>query len=270
MLDFSHLPSFDCHVHIPSLDGAVAFTWTQARPTCDQTLGYLDRLNIRGAVLMSSRATWAAGPEEELAGNLEIVQLQRRHPGRFTGGVSVNANWPDRAIDGMRRCRREHGFAWLGECVGYIGKYTYDTPAWWRILDEAAALGMIIHIHCSVAEMDGFAGRYPQATFVYPHFPARNELAPLMDMLQRRTNVYMDICGNQYVRMGVLEWAVQAAGPDRVLFGSDLTICDPATVLARVAFADLDESVKHKILMGNALDLLGRHGITFDPDQAAR
>ncbi len=104
MLDFSHLPSFDCHVHVPSLDDTIASTWTPARPTCDQTIRYLDRLNIRGAVL----------------------------------------------------------------------------------------------------------------------------------------------------------------------FGSDLTICDPATVIARVACADLDDPVKHKILRGNALSLLKRHGVTFDIDHPAR
>ena len=65
-----------------------------------------------------------------------------------------------------------------------------------------------------------------------------------MEMLQRRPNVYMDICGNQYVRMGVVEWAVRAAGANRVLFGSDLTICDPATVVARVAFAGIDDDAK--------------------------
>jgi predicted TIM-barrel fold metal-dependent hydrolase len=150
--------------------------------------------------------------------------------------------------------------------VGYIGKYAYDTPDWWKILDEAAKLDMIIHIHCTPAEMDRFAERYPQATFVYPHFPSRNELEPLMDMLQRRTNVYMDICGAQYVRMGVVEWAVRAAGADRVLFGSDLTICDPATVIARVAVADLDDQTKHKILRHNVLALLARHGVTFSFD----
>lgn len=265
MLNFSHLPPmFDCHVHIPSLDDSIAFCWAPPSPTCEGTIRHLDRLSIRGAVLMSSRATLAADPDQEFAGNNELVELLRRYPGRFTAGISVNANWPDRTIAGMRHFRREHGFAWLGECVGYIGKYSYDTPGWWQILDEAARLDMIIHIHCTPAEMDRFAERYPQATFVYPHFPSRNELQPLMDMLQRRPNVYMDICGNQYVRMGVLEWAVRAAGPDRVLFGSDLTICDPATVIARVACAEIEDDAKARLFAGNALALLARRGVHLD------
>ena len=117
--------------------------------------------------------------------------------------------------------------------------------------------------------MDRFAERYPQATFVYPHFGNRSELPPLMEMLQRRSNVCMDICGNQYVRMGVVEWAVRAAGPNRVLFGSDLTICDPATVIARVAFADLDNEAKGAIFSLNTLSLLARRGVTFHFEKAS-
>ena len=265
MLDFSRLPLlFDCHVHAPSLDGQSAFSWAPSIRTCGEMVRYLDRLSIRGAVLMSSQAAGATTAEEELAGNSDLVETLRRYPGRFTAGITVNANWPERTIEGMRYFRKEHGFAWLGECVGYIGKYSYDVPGWWRILDEAAKLDMIIQIHCTPAEMDRFAERYPQATFVYPHFGSRAELQPLMDMLERRPNVYMDICGNQYVRMGVVEWAVRVAGANRVLFGSDLTICDPATVIARVAFADFDDDTKAAIFSRNTLSLLARRGTTFD------
>ena len=122
---------------------------------------------------MSSQAAQATTAEQEYAGNAELVEMLKRHPGRFTAGITVNANWPERAIDAMRYFRRDHGFAWLGECVGYIGKYSYDVPGWWKILDEAARLDMIIHIHCTPAEMDRFAERYPQAIFVYPHFGNR-------------------------------------------------------------------------------------------------
>lgn len=268
MLDFSQLPLlFDCHVHAPGLDGRFAFSWAPSIRTCDEMVGYLDRLSIRGAVLMSSQAAQATTAEEELAGNCELVELLKRYPGRFTAGITVNANWPDRTIEAMRRFRQEHGFVWLGECVGYIGKYSYDVPGWWQILDEAAKLDMIIHIHCTPGEMDRFAERYPEATFVYPHFGNRVDLPPLMNMLERRQNVYMDICGNQYLRMGVVEWAIRAAGPSRVLFGSDLTICDPATVIARVAFADVDNNTKGAIFSRNTLSLLAKRGVTFHFDE---
>jgi predicted TIM-barrel fold metal-dependent hydrolase len=224
---------------------------------------YLDRLGVNGGVLMSTRAGWASNSQDELAGNRELVDILNSYPGRFTAGITVNGNWPEQAVEQIRRFRREHSFVWLGECLNYIGKYTYDTPGWWKILDEAAALDMIIHIHCTIAEMDEFARRYPQATFVYPHFPVRNELQNLMDMLERCPNVYFDISGNQYVRMGVLELAVRVAGPERILFGSDLTICDPSTVMARVFYADIEDDVKRRIFSENAIGLLAKRGVAL-------
>lgn len=264
MLDRTKFPVlFDCHIHAPSLDGQYFFNWAPTIRTCEQMVQYLDRLGVNGGVLMSSRAAQAATADDEMAGNRELIDLLKRYPGRFTAGITVNGNWPERSVEEIRYFRQEHGYVWLGECVGYIGKYTYDTPGWWKILDEATSLDMVIHIHCSPAEMDEFARRYPQATFVYPHFPNRNELGGLMEMLERRPNVSMDICGNQYVRMGVVEWAVRSAGSQRILFGSDLTICDPSTVIARVEYADIDDEAKRRIFSGNVLDLLGKRGVRF-------
>ena len=56
--------------------------------------------------------------------------------------------------------------------------------------------------------------------------------------------------------MGVLEYAVKTIGPDRILFGSDFTINDPSTVIARIQNAFLSEEVKRKILTENVEALL--------------
>jgi hypothetical protein len=60
--------------------------------------------------------------------------------------------------------------------------------------------------------------------------------------------------------MGILELAVKVAGADRVLFGSDYTINDPAGVIARVQKADFDDETKGKVLGGNVVRMLGERG----------
>jgi predicted TIM-barrel fold metal-dependent hydrolase len=44
--------------------------------------------------------------------------------------------------------------------------------------------------------------------------------------------------------------------PDRVLFGSDFSINDPSTVIARIKSGFLTESQREKILSGNLQALL--------------
>lgn len=60
--------------------------------------------------------------------------------------------------------------------------------------------------------------------------------------------------------MGILEQAVRVAGADRVLFGSDYTINDPAGVIARLDKSNFDVETREKVLGGNLARLLTEHG----------
>ena len=59
-------------------------------------------------------------------------------------------------------------------------------------------------------------------------------------------------------RVGMLEYAVDRIGPDRVLFGSDFSINDPSTVIARIEHSFLAEEQKKKVLSENLQALLKR------------
>jgi predicted TIM-barrel fold metal-dependent hydrolase len=82
---------------------------------------------------------------------------------------------------------------------------------------------------------------FPKTTFVLAHLgDSPEEVEERIALAARFENLYLDICGHGYQRMGVLELAVQQAGRERVLYGSDFTINDPAGVIARIQAADFD------------------------------
>jgi predicted TIM-barrel fold metal-dependent hydrolase len=54
----------------------------------------------------------------------------------------------------------------------------------------------------------------------------------------------------------MLEYAVKTIGSDRVLFGSDFSINDPSTVIARIENSFLTVEQKRKIFAGNLQELL--------------
>ena len=89
---------------------------------------------------------------------------------------------------------------------------------------------------------------------------APEEVEERIGLAARFPNLYLDICGHGYQRMGVLELAVRQAGRERVLFGSDYTINDPAGVIARIQVADFDAETKDGLLGGNLSRLLNEHG----------
>lgn len=86
------------------------------------------------------------------------------------------------------------------------------------------------------------------------------EVEERIGLAARFPNLFLDICGHGYQRMGVLELAVCQAGSGRVLFGSDYTINDPAGVIARIQAADFGAQTKAGLLGGNLSRLLGEHG----------
>ena len=61
-------------------------------------------------------------------------------------------------------------------------------------------------------------------------------------------NCCIDTSGYGHDRVGMLEYAVKTIGPDRILFGSDFSINDPSTVIARVHNAFLTEEQRRKSL----------------------
>jgi len=103
------------------------------------------------------------------------------------------------------------------------------------------------------------AQKFPQATIAFAHFGDDHEYEDIfkrIDKVAQNSNFYLDTSGYGHDRVGVLEYAVKTIGPDRILFGSDFSINDPGTVIARIRNSFLTMEQKQKILSGNLLGLL--------------
>ncbi len=104
------------------------------------------------------------------------------------------------------------------------------------------------------------AQKFPQATIAFAHFGDDHEYEDIfkrIDMVAQNPNFYLDTSGYGHDRVGVLEYAVMTTvWLNRILFGSDFSINDPGTVIARIRNSFLTMEQKQKILSGNLLGLL--------------
>ncbi len=251
----------DCHVHLPSpgMDGA--WEWAPFTKDLPAAIAYLRRCGVERAIANSMRGEKATTPEEMRAGNDEVMQIARDYPGFIVPAFLINGNLGEEALAEVKRCH-EAGLVWMGELCGYVSGYTYDTETFAKAMALASDLNVVVQIHSEGwEEMDRLCAEFPRVTWVLAHIgDSREECQRRCELAAKHENLCLDLSGHGVQRMGILDYAVKCAGPDRVLFGSDYTINDPAAVIATVNASYLDDEVKGKILGGNAERMLAERG----------
>jgi uncharacterized protein len=252
----------DCHVHLPSTGLKSTLEWEPCTKDTGAAMAYLRRCGVDSLVGSSTRALLAQSPEEVRTGNDETARTALEYPDFVVPACQLNTNFQRDAIEELLRCKSVLGMIWIGELCGYIGGYSYDTSSFRQVILTATEMDMIVQIHDDSSEdMARLLAEFPKTTFVLAHLgDSPQEVEERIALAARFENLYLDISGHGYQRMGVLELAVRQAGHERVLFGSDFTINDPAGVIARIQTADFDDETKAGILGGNVSRLLKEHG----------
>ncbi len=251
---------FDCHVHLPSPSLGVTLEWSPFTQDIPSAIAYLKRCGIGRIIASTALGLLAKNADEITAANTEIAQLAKRYPDFIEPACQINTSYLG-MLDEIKRCRAELGMVWLGELCGYFAGYEYNTSAFADVLNLAADLKMVVQIHNDdAADMERLCAEFRETTFVLSHLGDKpDSVKRRIAMTARYPNLSLDICGNGFERMGILELAVQTAGTERVLFGSDFTINDPAGVIARIEKSDFDDDTRTKILGASVQKLLRDH-----------
>ena len=248
---------FDCHLHSPA-DKGEAWQWYKVTDTFDDFVKYLDKTGVNRGIINSQRS-YGVKPEEFIAGNREVARNVEKYKGRFTGACVVNPLYIEEALKEIEYCHSQLGFVWVGELCNYMVPYNYSIKEFEMLVSQVARLNMVLAIHTEHGEMEYITQKFPDATFAFAHFGDDREFDDIfkrIDMVAKNPNFYLDTSGYGHDRVGVLEYAVKTIGPDRVLFGSDFSINDPSTVIARITNSFLTNEQKQKIFSGNLEILL--------------
>ncbi len=249
---------FDAHLHCPSAAGQV-IQWHRVTGDFDDFAAYLTRTGVERGIINNVRSLEAKNSADFIAGNREVVAFSERYKGRFLPSCIVNPLFIEESLREIEECRNQLGMVWMGELCNYISGYEYTNPKFRRLVEHAVKLRMIVHVHTEGDEMQYVMDQFPSATLVFAHFGDDKEYDHIfrrIDLVAAHPNCYLDTSGYGHDRVGVLEYAVEKIGPDRILFGSDFTINDPATVIARIDNAAITPEQKEKILWRNVEALL--------------
>jgi predicted TIM-barrel fold metal-dependent hydrolase len=171
-------------------------------------------------------------PEDVTSGNEALRAIVREHPGLVAGYVAVNPNYTRHAIAEIER----------GLAAGMVGvKLAASRRARDPLLDPIAALagerGVPVLQHAwqhrrrevsnqeisDALDLLDLAGRHDGCHFILAHIGGGGEWAHSLRALRGVTNVWVDLSGSGVDR-GMLELCLECVGPERLLWGSDLTM----------------------------------------------
>ncbi|MBI3945255.1 MAG: amidohydrolase family protein [Armatimonadetes bacterium] len=98
----------------------------------------------------------------------------------------------------------------------------------------------------------GHVERFPEVRFILGHGGGGLDgLGSAIEMMRTYPNVHADLAGDVYER-GMIRRLAEAAGPERILFASDIPWLDPRAQLGCVLASGLPDDALRLILGGNA------------------
>jgi len=238
----------DCHCHAGHGDGLTG-PWDTSAP-----LGaYLRRARAAG---IRKSVLFAAFHSDYAVANLEVARIVARQPDVFWGFVFLHGERDrSRALSMVARFVERYGFRG-------IKVHRHDARISREICEAARRfqVPILYDVLGEVSSVHLLAEEYPDVDFIIPHLGSfaddwHAQIA-FVDILARYPNIYTDTSGVR--RFDLLVRAVQTAGPEKILFGSDGPWLHPGIELAKVRALTLPLGVEARITGGNLMKLLTR------------
>lgn len=201
-------------------------------------------------------------PAEFRAANDEVLRAIARFPETLLGFCYVSPEYPAESVEEIRRCIEE------GPMVGiklWVARRASDSGVD-PILEEAARLKVPVLQHAwyktggnlphesTPADVAEMARRHPKVVIQMAHLTGAGERG--IQDIAPYPNVVVDTSGGD-PEAGILEYAVEVLGVERVVFGSDAPGRDFSVQLGKVLGAGLTEEEHRLILGGNMARILG-------------
>ena len=256
------MTTVDCHIHL----NAVAGRYDEAE--VQQCLALADRTGIERMVHLIALGEAQVDPQEDdLRRSNEIgLELVDRHPDRFDSFCYLNPSLPvDFSLAEIDRCVVNGPMRGIKLWISVHA----DDPRLDPIMERARQLGVPVLHHAwykatgfafnesTPAQIATLARRHPQVTIIMAHL-AGGGWRGVRDVAAY-PNVVVDTSGAQ-PHAGLVTYAIDLLGPERVVYGSDWPIRDFAVQRARVEGAGLDPVARDLVMGGNMLRILGDAG----------
>lgn len=233
---------FDIHAHYGQ------WLSTSIPDTPERFSALLDRFRIDNVIVSSGRAI----QYDICSGNAEVADLVTRDK-RIYGAVVVNPNQLDESLDDMERHSSNKRFIAVKHHPDYSGT-AVDSPLMEPVLDYTAELGLPLFVHTwgesQINSACAVAKKYPELTLFLFHMGG-DAWRLAVERAVEYPNVNLEFISSipdpERIRV-----AVETLGPERVFFGTDMTLISPAVAIGLMKGARLSEADAQRVFSLNA------------------
>lgn len=197
--------------------------------------------------------------------NDAVARFVALNPDRFFGVAHVTPRYLDEAMSELERVFKMPEFKMLKLYPDYLGA-PIDDPSYFPIFEWCDENRIVVKSHSSFNDEGDvltapirfikLAESYPNIRWVLGHSGnAMPGQIQAVEAAQSSRNIWLETC-TSHGEHGTIEFLVEGAGADRVLYGSDMPLMDARPLIGRITTADLDDETKRRLLGLNAIDLL--------------
>jgi len=247
----------DAHVHIGTagMPGqSISF---------EEAIGLADKTGVDK--LFCTHATSTSYDFEE--GDPLVYQAMKKYPNRILGYVSVNSpRHGKRLLDHFKKYIFDYGFHGLKILSFYKSVFLDRADPWMQITDPyayplfemASEWKVPVLAHATPDECDEVCTRFPNLRIMMAHMgatqSANGDWHKGIITAKKHSNLYLDTTSSS-MDLGMVEEAVKAIGPKRVVWGSDLPLMEQWYEMEKIRCAEIDEESK-KLILGENINRL--------------
>ena len=253
------VPVIDAHTHMVASEDKTMSGFMMLDADCDAMVRTMDRLGVETAITAPFSGITIDGKK----GNEDTLHAALKYPGRFLGFSTCNVRYEEERQD-WNRFHEEYPEIFVGVKPYWVfQKYQLTSELCKEWFSYANEHRLLLLVHCDGSDaisnqVEQLSLDYPDITFILAHSGMNFAVARKNAAIAKsRDNVVLEITFTSVAR-GMIEFLVEQVGADKVLYGSDFPMRDPAPQLGWVCYAKIPAEDKKKILAGNVRRLLER------------
>ena len=251
----------DAHIH-PAVDSDSDFNWFKPTGSLQDQVEALKRAGINQACGSPIKRTAPGSFDEIREINDLALKFRDQFPDFYIPGISISPKFVDESCKEIERCCGSEGVRWIGELVGYWSGYQneFSSDRAITIMKKAAEYKAVVNIHCDDLEIvSALCEAVPDLNVILAHpTGAKRKFLERIAVVAKYPNLYLDISGSGIDRLGLIKNAIETAGKEKILFGSDYPVNNPAVYVYGVLFEELTEEERKAVFSENFLRLIGR------------